>query len=113
MVSTVYAAAPIASEQHVAGVVQLQEMVQRVTSLSIGIAFIAILFMLFWGGIKYLTSGGDSKSVEEANRTVTWALLGVLFLVVAFLVLRVVTVFTGVDVLHFCIGFPGAGTGCG
>lgn len=113
MINKVFAASTAAPNVNAAGVLQLQDTVQRIINLSVEIAFIAILFMLMWGGIKYITSGGDSKNIEEANRIVTWALLGVLFLVIAFLVLRVVYAFTGVNVIQFCIGFKGALTGCG
>lgn len=109
MYQTVYAASTIpAPPAGAAGVQQLQDLIQRIINISVELAFIASLIVLAWGGIKYITSGGDAKNIENANRTVEWALLGILFLVIAFLVLLVIKAFTGVNVLNFCIGFPGA-----
>lgn len=88
-----------------AGLNQLQDLIQRIINISVGIAFIALTVMLVVAGIKYLTSGGEPKQLSSANNTVTWALLGMLFLVIAWLVLKLIQAFTGVQVTQFCIGF--------
>jgi TRAP-type C4-dicarboxylate transport system permease small subunit len=109
MIKEVFA---VSAPVEAAGVVQIQQLIQRITNIVVDLAFVTVLIVLFWGGIKYLASGGDPKNIEEANRIVTWALLGIVFLALAFLILRLVEAFTGVPVTKFCIGFPGAGTGC-
>lgn len=88
-----------------AGIEQLQQLFQRIINLSVGAAFIALLVMLIVTGIKYLTSGGEAKPLSSANNALTWALLGVIFLVIIWLVLLLIKAFTGVDVTKFCIGF--------
>ena len=95
-----------------AGVLQLQQLIVRVINLSVGLAFIALTVVLVYAGIRFLTSGGDSKVLATQSNTVTWALLGILFLALAWLILKLIAVFTGVDITNFCIGFPGAPTGC-
>lgn len=88
-----------------AGVTQLQQLIQRAINLSVGLAFIILTLMLVWAGIRYLTSGGEAKALSSASGTITWALLGMLFLILAWLILRLIYAFTGVNVTHFCIGF--------
>ncbi len=95
-----------------AGVVQLQQLVVRLINLAVYAAFVLVLIMLIWAGIRYLTSGGDSKALASAGQTITWALLGILFLVIAWLVVRLIEAFTGVPVTQFCIGFPGSLNSC-
>lgn len=95
-----------------AGPQQLLELVQRLISLSVSLAFLLLTIMLFWGGIKYLMSGGDPKKLGEAHQTLTWALLGILFLVLAWLVLKLIENFSGVPVTQFCIGFKPLPTAC-
>lgn len=90
-----------------AGVGQLQELFQRIINLSVGLAFIVLTIMLVVGGIRYLTSGGDPKALSSASTTLTWALLGMFFLVIAWLILLLIKAFTGVDVTIFCISFTG------
>lgn len=87
------------------GLDQLQQLIQRIINLSVGLAFVALLVMLIVGGIKYLTSGGEPKPLSSANNTLTWAILGIVFLVIIWLILLLIKAFTGVDVTKFCIGF--------
>ncbi|MDO8638580.1 MAG: hypothetical protein Q7R43_03320 [Candidatus Daviesbacteria bacterium] len=89
-----------------AGIEQLQQLLQRIINLSVGFAFIVLLIMLLVTGIKYLTSGGESKPLASAGNSLTWTLLGIIFLVIIWLVLLLVRALTGVDVTKFCIGFP-------
>lgn len=89
------------SPQPAAGLSQIQEMILRIINVSVALAFIAVTVVLFWAGIKYLTSGGDPKAIAVAHQAVTWAILGALFLALAWLVLLLIKAFTGVDVLKF------------
>lgn len=96
-----------------AGIIQIQELVTRIINISVPIAFMALTVWLIWSAIKlFITSGGEPKAIQQAWQSVTWAFSGIMFLVLAWLVLRLITAFTGVDVTTFCFGFPGAGTGC-
>lgn len=95
-----------------AGVLQLQEMLQRFINLSVALAFLATTVMLVWGGFKLLTSGGEPKLINEGWQVITWALLGIVFMAAAWIILLVIKNATGVDVTKFCIGFPGAPTKC-
>lgn len=101
-----------ASNPGPSGPIQLLELVQRLISISVSFAFLLLTIMLFWGGIKYLMSGGDPKKLGEAHQTMTWSLLGILFLVLAWLVLKLIENFSGVPVTQFCIGFKPLPTAC-
>lgn len=88
-----------------AGLPQLQQLFQRLINLSVGIAFIATTIMLVVAGIRYITSGGEPKSLAAAHQTVTWALLGIIFMASAWLILKLIEAFSGVRVTDFCLGF--------
>ena len=97
-----------------AGLAEIEKVVSSTISAVVGLAFIASLVLLVWAGIKYLTSGGEPKAIQSAHQTVTWALLGILFLAIAWLVLQLIQAFTGVPVTIFnirtlcdAIGDPG------
>lgn len=91
-----------------AGLDQLEQLIQRILNLSVGAAFIIVLVMLVVAGIKFLTSGGEQKGVKQGADTVTWALLGILFLALAWLILRLVAAFTNhPELLKFCLDFNG------
>lgn len=88
-----------------AGKDQLIALFTRIINLSVEAAFSVLLIMLVYAGIKFLTSGGDPKAISSAGTTITWAILGILFLAIAWLLLLLIRSFTGVDVTKFCIGF--------
>lgn len=86
-----------------AGLQQIEDVFRSVISAVVGLGFIAMLVMLVMAGIKYLTSGGEPKAIQSAHYTITWALLGILFLAVAWLILQLIKAFTGIDVTSFDI----------
>lgn len=86
-----------------AGLQQIEDVFKNIISVVVGLGFIAMLVMLVTAGIKYLTSGGEPKAIQAAHQTVTWALLGVVFMAIAWLVLQLIAVFTGIDVTIFNI----------
>lgn len=96
-----------------AGLTQFEELFQNIISVSVGLAFVALAVVLVWAGIKYLTSGGDAKSISSATQTVTWGLLGILFLAISWLILLLIQAFTGIRLTNFdirtlCVpGIPG------
>ena len=63
------------------------------------------LVLLIYGGIKFITAQGDPEAVEEAKKTITAALTGLLVIFFSILILRVI----GYDILRL----PGWGTGVG
>lgn len=86
-----------------AGLAEIEKVVSSTISAVVGLAFIVSLVLLIWAGIKYLTSGGEPKAIQAAHQTVTWALLGILFLAIAWLILQLIQAFTGVGVTIFNI----------
>ena len=60
---------------------------KQITNTILYIVGIIAVIMLILGGIKYLTSGGDSKKVTDAKNTVLYAIIG---LVVCFLSFAIV-----------------------
>ncbi len=86
-----------------AGLDQFEAMVGNLISVIVGLGFIATLVMLIMAGFKYLTSGGEPKAIAAAHQTFTWALLGILFMAIAWLLLQLIAAFTGIDVTIFNI----------
>lgn len=86
-----------------AGLQQIENLFKQVISVMAGLGFTALLVLLVWTGFKYLISGGEQKAVHAAHQTATWALLGIAFMAIAWLVLQLIKTFTGVDVTTFNI----------
>lgn len=59
------------------------------------IAAVVFIFMLLWGALEWISSGGDKEKVSNAKRRITHALVGITLFAVAFAIIRVVGIFTG------------------
>ncbi len=84
-----------------AGLDQIANMFQQFITVFVGFGFVVLLIMLIVAGFKYLTSGGEPKAVSAAHQTFSWALLGLFFMAIAWIILLLIKQFTGVDVFIF------------
>src|SRR5258708_34727882 len=88
-----------------AGPTQFIKLILRIINISVGLAFMVMTVMFVWAAIKFITSEGDQKKLASARQTITWAILGIFFMGLAWLILVLIERFTGVGVTNFCIGF--------
>jgi len=71
---------------------------QNIIKLLAPAAAIAFFIMLLVGGFQFLTSGGDPKAVGAAKNTLTYAVIGIVLVISAWLVLLLIKNITGVSV---------------
>lgn len=99
-----------------AGVPQIEYLFSRIICLSVPGAFIALLVVLVISGIKFITSGGEAKAITASSQGITWGLLGILLLALAWLIIQLIAAFTGKDELKFfnlgILGAPGFSGSC-
>lgn len=58
---------------------------------------------LIAGGFRYITARGDPKALTAAQGMITWAILGLAMIIISWLILKFIEVFTGVPVTIFRI----------
>jgi len=75
----------------------------NILNVVIRLAGLALLVMLFMGGFKYLTAGGDPKKTQAAQQTITYAFLGLAAIIGAWFIFLLIKTFTGINVLEFNI----------
>lgn len=78
----------------------------RIVSVVLGFGGIALFIMLLIGGFRYLTSRGDPKALDSAQKTITSAIAGLILIAVSYIFLRFVGAITGADVFNFYIYRP-------
>ena len=68
---------------------------------------LAVLIFMIWGGVSWLTAGGDKAKVEDARNKITNALIGmtILFAVIAFT--NFLGPILGFDILNLSFPTPG------
>ncbi len=75
----------------------------RILTITVSLAVLALFVMLIVGGFKFLTSGGDQKATTSAQQTMTYAIIGIGVMLIAFLIFRILEIFTGVNLTTFQI----------
>ncbi len=81
------------------------ELMRNIIRFILIVAFVIAFIMLLVGGIRWILAGGDEKAVEKARGTITAALIGLVVVLIAFALIKMVETFFGVSVL------TGAGVG--
>ena len=76
---------------------EITGVLQRIISYLAPVAGIAFLVMILIAGFQFLTSGGDQKAVAGARTTLTYAIIGIILVVVSWLILLLIKQITGVE----------------
>lgn len=63
------------------------------------IAAIIFFFMLIWGGIRWILSGGDKANTEAARNQITAALIGLIIIFSAWAILTLLNQIFGINLL--------------
>lgn len=82
---------------------QLEDVFEKVVGSALALAGIVLFVLLLTGGVKYITSGGDPKATEGAQKTITYAIGGLLLILFSYLILLLIGTITGVDLTQFKI----------
>ena len=61
------------------------------------IAGLLVFIYLVWGGLQWLTSGGDSGATQSARDRITAALVGLAIIAIAYALMQIITYFFGLD----------------
>jgi len=73
--------------------------ITTVIKLVLVIAALTAFFFLVFGGIKWITSGGDKEGTAKAQGTITAALVGLVIVFAAWAIIKLLEVFFGIQIL--------------
>ena len=70
----------------------------QITNTILYVVGIVSVIMLIYGGLRYVTSGGDSKKVTDAKNTILYAIIGLIISILAFSIVNfVINAVTGTN----------------
>ena len=69
---------------------ELKVVFSEITNTALFAIGIISVAMLIWGGLRYITSGGDSKKVTDAKNTILYAIIGLLVAILSYAIVRFV-----------------------
>ena len=69
---------------------------QNIVNWALIFAAVVAIFFIMFAGIKFLRSGGQEKLVEDARNTLTYAIIGLVVVLLSFLIINVISDITNV-----------------
>ncbi len=61
---------------------------------------VALIFVIL-SGISFITSGGDQKKIDQAKKTLTYAIIGLLVIFLSFLIIKIIAYITGAECINY------------
>lgn len=76
-------------------------LLQSLINWAFVVAGAVAVFMIIFGGYKFISSGGDAKQVDGAKQTITWAIIGLVIILLSGFILNVISGFTGIEQIRY------------
>ncbi|HXS14727.1 MAG TPA: hypothetical protein VN711_01240 [Candidatus Saccharimonadales bacterium] len=67
-----------------------QTLIQHGINILLYVAIILTLVFVLIGGMKWMLSQGDKKQVEEAQKTITYAVIGLIVMFLSFFIINII-----------------------
>src|SRR3989344_8192534 len=80
--------------------------IRAVIQFILVVAFVLAFIMLLIGGIRWITAGGDEKAVAGPRNMITAALIGLIIVLVAYAIIRLVEIFFNVSIITGGVTIP-------
>ena len=96
----------IPTELATVGQFDVIDIVRAIIQFILVVAFVLAFIMLLIGGIRWITAGGDEKAVGSARNMITAALIGLVIVLVAFALIKLVETFFGVSIISGGVTVP-------
>lgn len=69
---------------------KVNETITQIINVFSTLVGVIAVVMIIWGGLRYITSGGDSGKISNAKNTIIYALLGLIVVALAQFIVRFV-----------------------
>lgn len=73
-------------------------LINSTLTVALGIVGLLVFVFLVWGGIEWVTAGGDKSKTESARQKITNAIIGLAIVAAAFAIGKVLGAFFGIGV---------------
>lgn len=79
-------------------------LIQWAVTVFMVLAVIVALFFLVYGGISFITSGGDKQKVMQARLKLTYAVVGLIIIFLSFFIINLVGQLFDINLLNVSVG---------
>ncbi len=82
----------------------LQAFIPKLINIGFIVAVVIFVFVLLWGGISWMTSGGDKQKVEDARSKITNGIVGLFVVFFVFVIINIVEMLFGINIMELDLG---------
>ncbi len=79
-------------------ILNISTLINSLLKFTLGIVGLLVFIYLIWGGIEWLTAGGDKSKTESARQKITNAIIGLAIVASAFAISIVLSNFFGINI---------------
>lgn len=65
-------------------------LIGNIRNLALGFVGALCVLMIIWGGVQYLTSFGNDEKAAAGKKTLTWAIVGLIIVILAATIIQIV-----------------------
>ncbi len=87
-------------------IVDIGALISAFVSMAIIVSGILVFLYLVWGGVEWITSGGDKTKTEKAQQRITSAIIGLAIVAASWALIRIIGAFFGLDIFDISTGIP-------
>lgn len=80
--------------------VDISPIIQLALGTIFVLAVVLALFLLVYGGISFITSGGEKEKIVKARLRITYAIVGLIIIFLSFFIVNLIGYFFGVNILN-------------
>lgn len=80
---------------------QAPAILSNAVTILMTVGVIAAVIMVIWAGIQWTTSEGDKQKVAAARARLTWGIIGLIIIFLAYLIVNILSHLFGVNLLNF------------
>ncbi len=86
------------------GIEFFQDLLPRAVGLIFVIGAVIFFFVMLTGAVQWISSGGDKAAIESARGKISNTLVGIVILLAAFALIKLIEEFFGFNILTLDIG---------
>ncbi len=97
---------PVEIDTAIFKVRSVEDLIRIIVNMILIIAGVLVFAFMLVGGIQYISSGGDKVQAQSARDKITYAIIGLVIIVAAYAVAKVLEVVFGINIFNFNLPVP-------
>ncbi len=77
------------------------DLINQLIAFAIILAGLLSFAFVFWGGIRFILSGGEDEKIKEAVSTIRFAIIGLIFTMASVIIVNVVGRVVGINTVKY------------